>query len=536
MPYMIICMLAIGCLFYNYNNELAANSYEKKLIILFALLFAFMITMANYSIWAVGGLKKIVLFTAILVGGIVVALNILVCVVNKRPSLPFDRGKATCSLKTFILPFLTIVSINVTLLFVCKYPGILSYDSIAQVTQILSGEYSNHNPYYHTLIIRLFMTIGWFLFGSINAAVATYLTFQIIFMATVFSFSVFTLSQIGAPKWSLLAVTAFFALMPYHIMFSITMWKDVMFGGMVLLCTLFLYRNTKSIGNKLFNTIGLELSAIGVCLLRSNGLFAFAATTLLFFIVYKGAHKRELTMMILAIVISLILSHPVLEAQGVTQPDLVHALSIPLQQTARDIIENEDFTEEQQELIDTLVDTNTIKKTYLPWISDPVKIAFIEKGNLQDNRIAFLKLYVSRLIKHPSTYIKAWIDQTRGYWNSGYQYWIWADKVENNEIGVYRNTRSNIANNTFNKYILCYVRVPALQLFLATGLFTWIMLFLLFVALISKDKAAIMITIPTLMVIASLLISTPVAFEFRYIYAAFCTVPIIGILTFQKKK
>jgi uncharacterized membrane protein len=50
------------------------------------------------------------------------------------------------------------------------------------------------------------------------------------------------------------------------------------------------------------------------------------------------------------------------------------------------------------------------------------------------------------------------------------------------------------------------------------------------VAIIRNDKVLALIAVPSLMVIATLLVATPVFSEFRYAYSVFCTMPVIGIM------
>lgn len=55
----------------------------------------------------------------------------------------------------FLIPFLTLSILYIILLFACKYPGNLTPDSISQISQLMTGNYSNHHPFYHTMIIKL---------------------------------------------------------------------------------------------------------------------------------------------------------------------------------------------------------------------------------------------------------------------------------------------------------------------------------------------------------------------------------------------
>lgn len=535
MPYLLILVAALVCLFWNQKKVVRYSRFENITIIVSSLFFSVMIALANYKLWS-GGNIGIVRLILTFVGTFISFANILLFLAGRKSN--YDVGKTgIAGRKIFLFSFLSIVAINSAVLFLCKYPGFLSFDSTFQVKQVLDGAYNNSHPFYHTMILKAFMSIGLLVFGNINAAIATYMVFQICFMAAAFAFALMTLKQIGAPKWYLFMLLAFYALMPYHIVYSITLWKDVIFGGMVLLYTLFLFRTVNSVGNGKLNMVGVILSGIGFCLLRSNGLIAFVGTTLLFLLVFKFRQKKLLMIMAAVIVASFILKHPVLKALDVDQPDITESLSIPLQQLALDVIENDDFTEKEYDLINEVVDVTRIPETYLPYISDPIKELIRERGNqklVSDRKSDYMSLYLSRLLKHPTTYVKAWVEQTKGYWNSGYTYWIWDMSQMGREFGISGNVRSELMNKLVNKYQSHFLKFPLLKPLVSIGFFVWSILIVLCLAISKKDEKLAFLTIPSLMVILTLLVATPVSSEFRYAYSVFCTAPVIWFIAYNR--
>ena len=532
-PYVLVALSALVCLFFNLKNERQLSRFESTMTCVFSLLFALLITLANYNLWDSGALG-VVKFILLFFGTFISFVNILSFLARREfvtDSAPSKMGHK----KVFLFTFLLIVIINSAILFLCKYPGFLTMDSVLQVKQTIDGVYTNSHPFYHTILLKLLLSIGLALFGNMNAAVATYMVFQICFMALSFAFAVMTMKEIGAPKWSVIVLVAFFALMPYHMAYSITLWKDVIFGGLVLLYTVFLYRILKEVGNSKWNMLGLVLSGLGFCLFRSNGWFAFVGVTLLFLLLFKGQYKKLAIAMAAIIVVSFILKHPVLKMLDVAQPDKAESLSIPIQQVARDVVENKDFTEEQYRLLNQLADVERIPETYLWYISDPMKELMREKDYQQafaDHKADYIKLYFSRLFKHPWTYVKAWIDQTKGYWNSGYPYWIWCLYTDGQDIRIYSTVHSGGMNKAVNSYFSHFSKYQLLKPFFSIGFFVWCILLCLYASIIKKDKVSALMTIPVLMIILSLLVATPVFSEFRYAYSVFCTMPVIALMTF----
>ena len=81
-----------------------------------------------------------------------------------------------------------------------------------------------------------------------------------------------------------------------------------------------------------------------------------------------------------------------------------------------------------------------------------------------------------------------------------------------------------------NSYLSHFSKYQALKPFFSIGFFVWCIMLCLYVSIIRKDKVLALMAIPSLMVIATLLVATPVFSEFRYAYSVFCTMPVIGIV------
>lgn len=427
---------------------------------------------------------------------------------------------------------------NIFILIVCKYPGNLSPDSITQIEQILLGRYSNHHPFYYTMLIKLFIEIGLNIFGGINDAIAFFHVMQIIFMAGCFSLVSLTLYEMNISAYIIAITHGFYLFMPFHIMYSFTMWKDVMFGGFILLFLISLYRVLKNIGSHyIFNWILVGISGVGICLFRSNGFFAFVMLFIVFTRLF-WKRKRMIYLLTGVIIISFFMKHTVLASLDVTQPDIVETLSIPLQQMSRVIVEHNDFNDAQRKLLCDVVNIESIPKVYQSYISDPVKNLIRNEGSeqcIQDHKLAYLKLYIEVGLKHPTSYLKAWIDETKGFWNAGYSYWRWSNGVYDNNYGINRIIYSHFINKCVDDYLWIFSENSFFQLFLCIGVYVWIVLFFCFICIVRRDKAGMFMTIPVLAIILSLLISTPVYAEFRYAYATFCSVPFLIVTAFYRE-
>lgn len=230
------------------------------------------------------------------------------------------------------------------------------------------------------------------------------------------------------------------------------------------------------------------------------------------------------------------MKHAVLTCLEVTQPDTIESLSIPAQQMARVLKEGRELDDWQSELLNDVIDTDRVPEYYLDYLSDPIKDLVRQKGNqnlLLEKKIDFIKLYVSLGVKYPKDYFRAWIDQTRGYWNGGYDYWRWYLGITENDLGLVRTTKNISIDLMLREYIWLFTDIQALKLFLSIGLFIWVDILMFMLSLLRKDKVGVFMSLPILAVVASLLVATPAFSEFRYIYAAFCVLPLVIIITLR---
>lgn len=545
-PYLLIGMTA--CYYCFSNDDISRRGLkkgDKVILYVFSILLALTVILANYRLFIPslrGGRSDIIriallFFKAILfLGcGIFIFREVLTGVVDA------DSIKAYMpSLKSnkwfYIAMWAVIVLTNSVILIFSQYPGILTTDSKSQMSQLINHVYSNHHPYYHTQIIHAVISLGMFIFGDITKAVALYSLFSIVVMATCFIYVVKTIYDVTENLVLTLLVYVFYLIMPFHIMYSMTMWKDVFFGASVVCFAVSAYRTIRKIGNSRFNFIALFFFSMGMALLRSNGWTAFLLSTIIFSIIFNKKQKKMILMFFVVLVVAFVLKHPVLKVLNVSQPDTIESLSIPAQQIARVIADGRELTEEQEAILSEIVDIEKIPGSYSSHISDPIKNLVRAKGNqeyITEHAIDLLKVYIQLGLKYPHKYVEAWIDETRGYWNGGYSYWRWSTSNGVEDLGINQSVKSPVINALVHYYLAVWDSTP-LELFLCIGLYVWIIVIMAYRVLKRKDMEAFFVTIPFLAVIASLMIATPVFSEFRYAYAVFCGLPFVVVCAFAE--
>ena len=542
-PYLLAALFAFYCLCKNRTADVPEDAKALRIIGIASAVSSLMLTLANYGLWLHPHMPdirsalfvricKLLLLLILLSGFYFSTKNILTHIVFCKDSF-VPKGRIPQEARAhlfFTVPFAALAVIYIVIWALCYYPGLLSLDSLDQIRQMFSGEYSNHQPFYHTMLMSLFIRPAYALTGNINTAVAVYSVFQILFMAATFSFVIYNMARLKLPVWCEVLAGICYALLPYHFMFSFTLWKDVYFGAFVTLLIVFFIRIAKGIGNSQPNHIGFAVCGPVICLIRSNGLFTYIFV-FVFILLLLREQKKMLIIMLATICVSFVCKHTVLNMLGVTPPDTVESLSIPLQQVARVVADGGNITAEDTALLSDILDVEEVKEKYDPDISDPVKNMIRDFGNeqyLSDNMGAFAGLYLRTLIHNPMKYIEAYVDSTCGYWNSGYNYWVWFWDVESNEMGIERTVFSESMLHAMDEYLWLFYNNRILQVFIAVGLFVWILLMILARDIARSDRIGIITTIPILSILLSLLISSPVYSEFRYMYALFCALPIIA--------
>ncbi len=527
-------------------DDYLKSTYDKKLLNLMSLVFPVVILLSNYQLFKPIG-KHLLSIAFVAVVSFYIARNILILLIEIMTmcskSLKSDKQNKIKPQFLFLIVFIILAIIYTTYLITVAYPGSLSDDSMAQICQILHRiPLSNHHPFYHTLVIKIMLNIGTSLFGDINAGIALYSFLSLVMMSAIFSFVIMSVYEVTGNLKMPLFMLMLYAILPYHITYSVTMWKDVFFGGGVALFVASVIRLYWKIGNKSLNNVFLILGGLLFGLFRSNGWVALALSFLC--VLFFWRPKELIIIMIGLLTMTFILKHPVLSLLNVKQPDIVEYLSIPEQQIARVYAEGVTLTDDEVDLIGKAADIDTLTSDYDPYISDPVKINIRSKGveYLSDHKLEYLKLWIGLGIKYPTIYLESWIDQTKGYWNAGYEYWIWhvgiideslvdGEWVSSSELGLKRENAECFISGIFRWWLIKFAFASLFEPLRSLGLHVWMFMFSLLAAIICRRKDVIILTVPVLMVIFTLLISTPVFCEFRYAYCVFTVMPLlIGVI------
>lgn len=540
--YFYVCALiacgGIFCTCENYRHDLPCSWGTWIRVLLFSSVFSLSGILGNYSLFEpFTSLTNLFRMALSFLGGLSLGGNVLAYLLWVFPGLQAAEEKRDHPGRVFALSFGVIALIDLVFLLLVEWPGVLTRDSMDQIRQIITGKYSNANPYWHTVTVGIFVKLGLLVTGDLHWGVALFSIFQILYLAGCFSYAVMTLYQKGAPRWCLWAVWAGYALIPYQIVYSVTVWKDILFSGASLLLTVALYRLLCPVEKEeKRDWILFVLGGAGLCLWRTNGLLVIAM--LLMALALAGRKNKKLAAVLAVIlVIGLVLCGPVLSLMGIRGAGLAETLSIPLQQVARVCYDGAAIAQEDLDLIRTVAEPEEFAGVYQSYLSDPVKGLLRRSAGyeqLKADPLPYLKLWLRMGLRHPISYLKAWIDQTKGYWNAGYSYWITAEGIYENEFGLVSRP-GNIVGTVFDKLMRYAELMPLMYPLFSIGLYTWLTGICCFVNR-QRRRPEWLLSLPWLVILFGLLIGTPVYAEFRYAYPVMLACPLILTATFLKTK
>lgn len=462
---------------------------------------------------------------------------------KKNSPDPFSAGSQNLPIQLCLLLFVILMLCWLPW-FLYNFPGVMTPDSLSQYSQAMGlAAASDHHPYVHTLIIRLFLKLGLGVSGSIYGGIAFYTVFQMACMAVIIVYCIRVLLRCGAGKKLCLLFLLFYIWVPYNGIFAVTMWKDILFSGFMLLFALSLYQlillyqaagaSPREAGQKqpLGQLLLLSLSGLMVCLLRSNGLFVFLLTLPFLLWFFRGRLRILLPCMLLVPACALLIKGPLFGAMGVEKPAFSESVSIPAQQIARVVYEGRELTEEEIDLLNRTVDYASIASYYQPELADPVK-ALIQYKNpeyLESHKADYLKLWIRLGLKYPLDYWNALVDQTRGYWFPESPMLTVNEGITPNELGLYCQPVLRGGPVWKAAEIICklYTVLPLYGLLYSIGAFTWTALFLFVNCMLNGRRENLLLFIPFFALLASLSLAAPVASDLRYAYPLILAMPLL---------
>ena len=319
--------------------------------------------------------------------------------------------------------------------FILNFPGTLTVDSFDQLAQVRGlADYSDHHPWVHTMLIKALYQAGYKLTGDIYGGIAVYTGVQMVLLTVSVAYAIAVMSETGCNRTCRILMLLGFVLYPYNEAYSITMWKDVLFAAAVLVLTVTIYRiSCMDRGGRvpLRDIILFLISGTAMCTLRHNGLYAYILTMIIILVyevrIYKVNRESNyhrcipLFLMMLVTVLAVgILKGPIQRANNVKEGDFAHNLPIPLQQVARVVYDGCELTQSETISLERINTIEFLREEYTPGGADPVMqwVVFGDSGYLESHKSEYISLWIKLGLRYPMEYIRAYTDQTKGYYTT----------------------------------------------------------------------------------------------------------------------
>ena len=535
----IIIVLFLGLLcFYNktykkYNKKIF--TYSIFLSIIFSLILSVgSIVIDNLTIDNIGylNIKNFIKIFIMFIGFapfLYRLFYLLFCNINKINIIEKTR-KDKIGYKTCLIIFLVIFC-GWFILFLRFFPAIMTPDSHYVIHNAVNGILSDHHTFGHTWFFGAFYYLGKLIFSSVYGGIALYTIIQMIIMDLMFTYVISYFYNKKVNKYIIYLLVIFITLNPLFTHYSVTLWRDVLFGMSFLIIFITLYKYIiNNYKTNLFDIISFTLSLIILLFFRNNGIFVLIFMTP--FIVLIGNKKTYKTIYLITIIILyFIIKGPIFNYFNVEKGLEREAYSIPIQQISRVIASTKKISKKDYEVLDNLYDIDRAKESYNPVISDKMKET-IDSNYLKENKKEFLNTWFNLLKKYPALYFEAYFTQTLGYWYPDVEYWATAgESVSIFDENIHTKpllpkTISNLIDKTTSR------KIPFSIFIWSIGLNFSLLVISTCLTIYKKGKNHILCYIPLYGLWLTMMIATPVYAELRYIFGLFACMPFLLFIPF----
>ena len=327
---------------------------------------------------------------------------------------------------SFLCPFLLLL-LSCALPLALMYPGGMCADSWCQAGmyfQVVRPDwglyaFTSHHPPAHTVYFSSIIALGRKL-GSANLGLFAVVLLQALMHSAVFAYAIHTMRQLGAPRY--LRVLGLLAALfsPFYVETYQGVIKDNVYSWAILLFVIeviYMLHLGRGYWRSGRHIALLTLGILGSMLMRNNGKYVIYPMVLLllivFFIQYKktGVLRRVALCLLLPVLAANLIQSALMSHYDIEKGSIREALSMPIQQTARYVLERGDeVTAEEEAAIRAVLDYDNMAQDYYPMESDPVKDAFNPTATTADV-LNYLKTWVRMGLKHPMVYLKATVNQ-----------------------------------------------------------------------------------------------------------------------------
>ena len=430
------------------------------------------------------------------------------------------------------------------------FPGCASTDSNDILKMVLGIDatsnhfryegLSSHHPLLYTGFVAAVVLPVRALTGSVTAAVGAFSLVQMLLLAACVAAAVAWLARRGAPRVLVVVVVLFFVANPLVGRYAVTLWKDIPFAGALLLFSLACCDVARTRGAWLSSRrrwAALIVLACLVALLRSNGALVVLACAVVLALACRPRGVRIAARVAVAVVAVLVVQGVGAKAAGVESAHFAETVSLPLQQLARTSVEGGNLSEEQQDVLYSLLPRERIAEVYDPTTPNPIKFAAdFNDAYLDSHKVEFIVAWLGALPANIDSYVSAWADETRGYWDVHEDCWLVAYlgyDIADADVNVTASLLPGLSEEEF----FAYENPTAAMWRLVRPLcrcscLGWFTLMIFVGACATRRPGLAGMALPGVLLWATTLAAAPISNEFRYLFALHILLPFLLMALF----
>ena len=472
------------------------------------------------------------------------------------------------------LGFVSPLLLQLNYLLFCRFPGGLQYDSLTQLQQVVTGNYTNHHPIFHTIWMTVAYRLAQWFGGDLTLGVFFFTSLQIVVFSYMVSYVLRTLREIGIRPCWLTVVLGIYLFYPFHLFFASYVNKDSLFTYCGVIFVVAMFRLGMLPEGRRVDILHLVLGGMGVCLFRTNGWLAMVVL-LLVLLLFCRQQKRLVLWVAVIVCGTLCMRMSLRLFPEIAPSEFSEQFSIPIQQVSRVIADECELTEEEEALCNALCDVSQmtgdtfvayVRDNYNAWRADEIKgqIQFWGRDDyFEEHKKEYLQLWLSLGRRYPGEYLAAWVDMTSGYWSvrGGSDY---IHEAYDNDLGVENVIALPTLNRAVNAYLLTMQKNSVLRFLVLPCVMLWATVAVM-VLLVKRSRGSVkdtcqndsedmcqhhgessyksgdkrkvlsVLCVLPLAVVLTLLVAVPLNGEPRYVYLLYGCLPFVASLLSVEK-
>lgn len=260
-----------------------------------------------------------------------------------------------------------IVFVIYTLALLSFFPGLVTSDLVDQINQAQINEYSNAHPIFHSFVIGNLTKLGGIWVPAL---------FQILVFAIIWTYLCKTVRKYNSSisnRIFQIIFTFVIAVLPLNFLYSITLWKDILYSYSFLILLIYLYIGVKE--NFKFNIlqdIFIAISTIAIMKFRHNGvpigIIMFAIITIMNFVKNKKI-KETAKLLVSFVLVFIIMSLPQWTVKLNKSPASVGGVLNSTKLYCMGALLNSDINLEndEEEFLNTIMNVDEWRECYSPY-------------------------------------------------------------------------------------------------------------------------------------------------------------------------